>query len=42
MSYVIAPNGKVVYSYQSLNPNKHVEKCLTALKEFTASAKARQ
>ena len=36
------PNGKVVYNYQSLNPSRHVEKTLTALKEFTAQAKARQ
>ena len=42
ISYVIAPNGKVVYNYQSLNPSRHVEKCLTALKEFTNQAKARQ
>ena len=26
VSYVIAPNGKVVYHYMSLNPTKHVEK----------------
>ena len=31
LSYVIAPNGKVVYSYLSLNPNQHVEKTLAAL-----------
>jgi len=42
ISYVIAPNGKVIYNYQSLNPSRHVEKTLTALKEFTAQAKARQ
>ena len=42
VSYVIAPNGKVIYNYQSLNPSRHVEKTLTALKEFTAQAKARQ
>ena len=41
ISYVIAPNGKVVYNYQSLNPSRHVEKTLTALKEFSQS-KARQ
>ena len=26
VSYVIAPDGKVIYSYLSLNPNKHVER----------------
>jgi peroxiredoxin len=34
VSYVIAPNGKVIYNYQSLNPNRHVEKTLGALKEW--------
>jgi peroxiredoxin Q/BCP len=34
ISYVIAPNGKVVYSYLSLNPNKHVEKTLGALAQW--------
>ena len=34
VSYVIAPNGKVVYNYQSLNPSRHVEKTLAALKEW--------
>jgi peroxiredoxin len=31
ISYVIAPDGKVVYHYMSLNPTKHVEKMLGAL-----------
>jgi peroxiredoxin Q/BCP len=35
ISYVISPNGKVVYNYQSLNPSRHVEKTLSALKEYT-------
>ena len=34
ISYVIAPGGKVVYSYLSLNPNKHVEKTLDALAQW--------
>jgi peroxiredoxin len=34
VSYVIAPNGKVVYSYLSLNPNKHVEKTLDAVAQW--------
>lgn len=34
VSYVIAPNGKVIYNYQSLNPSRHVEKTLAALKDW--------
>jgi thioredoxin-dependent peroxiredoxin len=34
ISYVVAPNGTVAYFYQSLNPFKHVEKMLTAVKEL--------
>ena len=34
ISYVIAPNGKVIYNYQSLNPSRHVEKTLAALKDW--------
>ena len=34
ISYVIAPNGKVIYSYLSLNPDKHVEKTLAALAQW--------
>ena len=32
LSYVIAPNGKIAYFYQNLNPDKHVERMLAALK----------
>jgi len=32
VSYVIAPNGLVLTSYKSLNPAKHVEKMLDALR----------
>ena len=32
VSFVIAPDGKIVYEYMSLNPTKHVEKTLEALK----------
>lgn len=35
ISYVIAPNGAIVSHYMSLNPNKHVEKMLGALKTWT-------
>jgi thioredoxin-dependent peroxiredoxin len=34
ISYVIAPDGKIVYEYMSLNPTKHVEKTLQALKSW--------
>jgi peroxiredoxin Q/BCP len=34
ISYVIAPGGKVIYNYQSLNPSRHVEKTLAALKDW--------
>jgi peroxiredoxin len=34
ISYVIAPNGSVVYNYVSLNPERHVEKTLRALKDW--------
>ena len=37
VSYVIAPNGSVVYNYQSLNPSRHVERTLTALREWFQS-----
>jgi thioredoxin-dependent peroxiredoxin len=37
VSYVIAPNGKVLYNYQSLNPSRHVEKTLAALKDWSQS-----
>jgi peroxiredoxin len=35
VSYVIAPNGSVAYSYLSLNPHKHVEKTLAAVAELS-------
>ena len=34
VSYVIAPNGTVAYSYMSLNPGKHVERTLAALRDW--------
>jgi len=39
VSYVIAPNGRVVYAYQSLNPEKHVENTLDALRKWAAQQK---
>lgn len=32
VSYVIAPDGKVAYYYQNLNPDRHVERMLAALR----------
>jgi thioredoxin-dependent peroxiredoxin len=34
VSYVIAPDNSIVYYYQSLNPSKHVENTLTALRDW--------
>lgn len=40
VSYVIAPDGKIIYEYTSLSPEKHVENTLKALKDWTAAHKA--
>jgi thioredoxin-dependent peroxiredoxin len=37
ISYVIAPNGTIVFQYMSLNPTKHVEKALAALRSWSNS-----
>jgi len=34
VSYVIAPDGKVIYTYLSLNPNQHVAKTLAAIERW--------
>lgn len=34
VSYVISPAGRIVYTYLSLNPSKHVEKTLGALRDW--------
>ena len=39
VSYVIAPDGRVVYAYTSLNPQKHVENTLDALRKWSAQQK---
>ncbi len=39
ISYLIAPNGTIVYHYMSLNPTKHVEKTLAALRSWAESKK---
>jgi peroxiredoxin Q/BCP len=36
VSYVIAPGGRIVYEYTSLNPEKHVENTLDALRKWSA------
>jgi peroxiredoxin Q/BCP len=36
VSYVIAPDGHVVYAYTSLNPEKHVEYTLDAVRKWLA------
>lgn len=38
VSYVIAPSGKVAYSYINLNPARHVQNTLAALKALPRSA----
>ena len=35
----IAPDGTIVFHYMNLNPNKHVEKTLGALRELKAKGK---
>jgi peroxiredoxin len=42
VSYLIAPGGKVAYSYLSLNPTKHVEKTLAALEQWAKENPRRQ
>jgi thioredoxin-dependent peroxiredoxin len=37
VSYVIAPDGSVVYAYQSLNPDKHVANTMDALRKWSAA-----
>ena len=36
VSYVIAPEGRVVFAYKSMNPEKHVEYTLDALRKWSA------
>ncbi len=39
ISYVIAPDGAIVFHYMSLDPTRHVEKTLGALKSWLATKK---
>ena len=36
VSYVITPNGKIIYAYTDLNPDKHVENTLGALRKWVS------
>jgi peroxiredoxin len=33
-SYVIAPTGEILYSYTAMNPDKHVENTMAAVKKY--------
>jgi len=39
ISYVIAPDGKVIYAFASMNPEGHVENTLEAIQRWKASAR---
>lgn len=39
VSYVITPDQSIIYSYQSLNPSKHVTNTLTALQNWEKTRK---
>ena len=36
-SYVIAPNGRILYEYTSLDPDRHVANTLAALRKWSAA-----
>jgi peroxiredoxin len=38
-SYVIAPDGKIVYAYSALDPDKHVENTMSAVAAWQAAQK---
>jgi peroxiredoxin len=39
ISYVISPDGKIIYSHTDMNPEKHVANTLAALKKWRAEQK---
>ena len=41
-SYVIAPDGEILYSYTDLNPDKHVENTMAAVQKWTDEHKAKK
>ena len=38
VSYVISPQGKVIYTYASANPDEHVKRTMAAVEELKAGA----
>src|ERR1700749_1682516 len=38
-SYVMAPNGKIIYEYTALDPDKHVENTMAAVEKWKAEHK---
>jgi peroxiredoxin len=38
-SYVIAPSGEIIYSYTAMNPDKHVENTLAAVRKWQGDHK---
>jgi peroxiredoxin Q/BCP len=36
-SYVISPDGEIIYSYSALNPNKHVSNLLAAVEQWNTA-----
>ena len=38
-SYVIAPTGKIIYEYTAMNPDKHVENTMAAVRKWQAEHK---
>jgi len=38
ISYVIAPDGKIIYAYASMSPDQHVENTLDAIQRWKAAA----
>ena len=40
-SYVIAPTGEIIYSYNALNPDKHVANTMAAVKKWAEGHKAK-
>lgn len=38
-SYVIAPSGEIIYTYTAMQPDKHVENTLDALRKWAANHK---
>jgi thioredoxin-dependent peroxiredoxin len=39
VSYVISPDGHIIYAYSAMDPDKHVENTLDALRKWSAQQK---